>query len=145
MSEPLLRVTDLHTTYTAFGGQRVVRAVEGVNFDIARGECLGLVGESGSGKTTTCLSLLRLLPRGAQIAGGSVEFDGVDLLKLPDHEMQQVRGKRIAMILQDPMASLNPLLTIDDQVGEPAYYHRGQRGATLKEHVIALLRSVRIP
>jgi oligopeptide/dipeptide ABC transporter ATP-binding protein len=145
MDQPLLRVTDLRTTYTAFGGQRVVRAVEGVTFDIAPGECLGLVGESGSGKTTTCLSLLRLLPRGAQIAGGSVEFDGVELLKLSDHEMQQVRGKRIAMILQDPMASLNPLLTIDDQVGEPAYFHRGQRGATLKDHVIALLRSVRIP
>jgi oligopeptide/dipeptide ABC transporter ATP-binding protein len=119
--------------------------VDGVSFDIAKGECLGLVGESGSGKTTTCLSLLRLLPRGAEIAGGSVELDGVDLLQLPDHEMQRVRGKRIAMILQDPMASLNPLLTIDDQVGEPAYFHRNERGARLKDHVIALLRSVRIP
>lgn len=145
MNEPLLRVTDLYTTYTAFGGTRVVRAVDGVSFDIAKGECLGLVGESGSGKTTTCLSLLRLLPRGAEVASGSVELDGVDILKLPESEMQRVRGKRIAMILQDPMASLNPLLTIDDQVGEPAYYHRGQRGAALKQHVIALLRSVRIP
>ena len=145
MAEPLLRVTDLRTTYTAFGGSRVVRAVDGVSFDIAPGECLGLVGESGSGKTTTCLSLLRLLPRGAQIAGGSVVFDGVDLLQQPESEMQRTRGKRIAMILQDPMASLNPLLTIDDQVGEPAYYHRGQRGQSLKDHVIALLRSVRIP
>lgn len=145
MNEPLLRVTDLHTTYTAFGGSRVVRAVDGVSFDIAKGECLGLVGESGSGKTTTCLSLLRLLPRGAEVAGGSVELDGTDILKLPESEMHRIRGKRIAMILQDPMASLNPLLTIDDQVGEPAYFHRGQRGATLKQHVIALLRSVRIP
>jgi oligopeptide/dipeptide ABC transporter ATP-binding protein len=145
MSDLLLRVTDLRTTYTAFGGSRVVRAVDGVSFDIARGECLGLVGESGSGKTTTCLSLLRLLPRGAEVAGGSVELDGVDLLQLPDHDMQRVRGRRIAMILQDPMASLNPLLTIDDQVGEPAYFHRGERGATLKQHVINLLRSVRIP
>ena len=66
MTEPLLRVTDLRTTYTAFGGQRVVRAVDGVSFDIGKGECLGLVGESGSGKTTTCLSMLRLLPRGAR-------------------------------------------------------------------------------
>jgi len=145
MTDPLLSVTDLRTTYTAFGGERVVRAVDGVSFDIARGECLGLVGESGSGKTTTCLSLLRLLPRGAEIAGGSVIFDGVDLLRVPSSEMQRTRGKRIAMILQDPMASLNPLLTIDDQVGEPAYYHRGERGAKLREHVIALLRSVRIP
>src|SRR5262245_25673202 len=108
MAEPLLRLTDLHTVYTAFGGERVVRAVDGVSFDIDRGECLGLVGESGSGKTTASLSLLRLLPRGASIAGGSVLFDGVDLLKLPSHEMQRVRGRRIAMILQDPMASLNP-------------------------------------
>jgi oligopeptide/dipeptide ABC transporter ATP-binding protein len=123
----------------------VVRAVENVSFDIAKGECLGLVGESGSGKTTTCLSLLRLLPRGAHITGGSVELDGVDLLRLPESEMQRVRGKRIAMILQDPMASLNPLLTIDDQVSEPAYFHRGQRGANLKQHVISLLRAVRIP
>jgi peptide/nickel transport system ATP-binding protein len=74
-----------------------------------------------------------------------VLFDGVDLLQQPSSEMRRVRGKRIAMILQDPMASLNPLLTIADQVGEPAYFHRGERGATLKDHVIALLRSVQIP
>ena len=145
MTEPLLSVTDLRTTYTAFGGSRVVRAVDGVSFDIAKGECLGLVGESGSGKTTTCLSLLRLLPRGAEIAGGRVIFDGVDLLQVPASDMQRTRGRRIAMILQDPMASLNPLLTIDDQVGEPAYFHRGERGATLRRHVIDLLRAVRIP
>jgi oligopeptide/dipeptide ABC transporter ATP-binding protein len=145
MAETLLTVSDLRTVFTTFGGQRVVRAVDGASFTINRGECLGLVGESGSGKTTTCLSLLRLLPRGASIVGGSVVFDGTDLLQLPSSEMQRVRGKRIAMILQDPMASLNPLLTIDDQVGEPAYYHRGQRGAALKSHVISLLRSVRIP
>jgi oligopeptide/dipeptide ABC transporter ATP-binding protein len=145
MGARLLRVEDLSTTYTAFGGERVVRAVDGVSFTIDRGECLGLVGESGSGKTTTCLSLLRLLPRGAEITGGRVVFDGVDLLRQPSSEMQRIRGKRIAMILQDPMASLNPLLTIADQVGEPAYFHRGERGAMLKEHVIALLRAVRIP
>jgi oligopeptide/dipeptide ABC transporter ATP-binding protein len=145
MNEPLLRVTDLRTTYTAFGGSRVVRAVDGVSFEIGRGECLGLVGESGSGKTTTCLALLRLLPRGAHIAAGSVLFDGVDLLELPSDAMQRIRGKRIAMILQDPMASLNPLLTIQEQVGEPAYFHRGERGQTLRDHVIGLLKAVRIP
>jgi ABC-type glutathione transport system ATPase component len=145
MSEPLLSVKDLCMAYTTFGGERVLRAVDGASFTIDRGECLGLVGESGSGKTTTCLSLLRLLPKGAEITGGQVIFDGVDLLKLPLSEMQRVRGKRIAMILQDPMASLNPLLTIADQVGEPAYYHRGERGTTLKDHIVALLQSVRIP
>lgn len=144
-TEPMLRVSDLSTTYTAFGGERVLRAVDNVSFTIDRGECLGLVGESGSGKTTTCLSLLRLLPRGAEITGGQVILDGTDILQLPHHEMQRVRGRRIAMILQDPMASLNPLLTIEDQVGEPAFFHRGQRGNTLKSHIISLLRSVRIP
>src|SRR5438876_5723212 len=127
MAEPLLRVSNLRTTYTAFGGARVVRAVEDVSFTIERGESLGLVGESGSGKTTTCLSLVGLLPRGAQIAGGKVEFDGVDLVRLSSDELEKVRGRRIAMILQDPMASLNPLLTVEDQVAEPAYFHRGER------------------
>src|SRR4026209_92215 len=110
-------------TYTAFGGERVIRAVDGVSFTIDKGETLGIVGESGSGKTTTCLSILRLLPRGAQIVGGSVELGGQELLDLSESEMEHVRGKRIAMILQDPMASLNPLLTIEDQVAEPAYFH----------------------
>ena len=145
MAESLLRVTDLSTSYTTFGGTRVVRAVDGVSFDIGKGECLGLVGESGSGKTTTCLSLLRLLPKGAEVTGGRVELDGTDLMQLSSERMEKVRGGRIAMILQDPMASLNPLLTIYDQVGEPAYFHRGERGNTLKDHVISLLRAVRIP
>src|SRR5438067_8554729 len=145
MAEPLLRVSDLSTTYTAFGGERVVRAVDRVSFTINRGESLGLVGESGSGKTTTCLSILRLLPRGATIESGSVEFDGQELLSLSLRAMEKVRGRRIAMILQDPMASLNPLLTIYDQVSEPAYYHLGQRAVALKNQVIALLRAVRIP
>src|SRR5919197_4121126 len=145
MAEPLLRVSDLRTTYTAFGGERVVRAVDGVSFTINRGESLGLVGESGSGKTTTCLSILRLLPRGATIESGSVEFGGQELLGLSLRAMEKVRGRRIAMILQDPMASLNPLLTIYDQVSEPAYFHRREHGGRLKEHVISLLRAVRIP
>jgi oligopeptide/dipeptide ABC transporter ATP-binding protein len=145
VTEPLLRVSDLQMTYTAFGGQRVIRAVDGVSFTIDKGETLGIVGESGSGKTTTCLSILRLLPRGAQIVGGSVELGGEELLSLSAAEMEHVRGKRIAMILQDPMASLNPLLTVEDQVAEPAYYHRGERGRSLREHVTDLLKSVRIP
>ena len=145
MAETLLRVTDLQTVFRAFGGQRVVRAVDGVSFTINRGETLGLVGESGSGKTTTCLSILRLLPRGARIEGGSVEFDGQDLLRLSPDEMGRVRGRRIAMILQDPMASLNPVFSIGDQVGEPAFFHSGKRGGTLREHVVSLLQAVRIP
>ncbi len=145
MPDPLLRVSNLSTTYRAFGGQRIVRAVDDVSFTLAKGESMGVVGESGSGKTTTCLSIVRLLPPGARIEGGRVEFDGQDLLGLGDREMERVRGRHIAMILQDPMASLNPLLTIFDQVGEPAYFHRGQRGGALKERVTSLLRAVRIP
>ena len=145
MPEPLLRVSNLRTNYRAFGGRRVVPAVNDVSFIIDRGESLGLVGDSGSGKTTTCLSILRLLPRGATIDGGSVEFGGQELLGLSPHEMEAVRGGRIAMILQDPMASLNPLFTIFDQVSEPAYYHRSKHGRALREHVVELLRSVRIP
>jgi oligopeptide/dipeptide ABC transporter ATP-binding protein len=145
VTDPLLEVTDLRTTYTALGGQRVVRAVDGVTFSIRRGQSLGLVGESGSGKTTTCLSILGLLPRAARVEAGSVRFGGQELVGLSTEQMSHVRGKRIAMILQDPMASLNPLLTIYDQVAEPAYFHRGQRGGKLKSHVLDLLRAVRIP
>jgi oligopeptide/dipeptide ABC transporter ATP-binding protein len=145
MAEPLLQVTDLRASYTALGGQRVVRAVDGVSFTIDRGESLGLVGESGSGKTTTCLSIVGLLPHGARVDGGSIRFDGRELLATWPEGMNAVRGRRIAMILQDPMASLNPLLSVGDQVAEPAYFHRGQRGGALKQHVLRLLRSVRIP
>src|SRR5438105_601907 len=145
MPEALLRVSDLRTSYVTLGGQRVVRAVDGVSFSIDRGESLGIVGESGSGKTTTCLSIVGLLPSGARVDGGSVQFDGEELTGLSAGGLNAVRGRRIAMILQDPMASLNPLLTVQDQVAEPAFYHRGKRGLTLKDHVLSLLRDVRIP
>ena len=143
-SPPLLRVQDLRAYYTTFGGQRVVKAVDGVSFELDKGETLGLVGESGCGKTTTCHALVRLLPKGAEIVSGSIEFEGTDLTKLSADEMTRIRGREIAMILQDPMASLNPLFTIFDQVSEPAYYHRGMRGGKLRDRVKALLRSVRI-
>jgi oligopeptide/dipeptide ABC transporter ATP-binding protein len=145
VTSELLRVTDLRTSYVALGGRRVVRAVDGASFSIARGECLGLVGESGSGKTTVCLSIVGLLPRGAQVDSGSILFNGQELVGAAQTITHAVRGRRIGMILQDPMASLNPLLTIFDQVAEPAFYHRAQRGSTLKRHVLALLEAVRIP
>jgi oligopeptide/dipeptide ABC transporter ATP-binding protein len=145
VTSDLLRVTDLRTSYVALGGRRVVRAVDGASFGIQRGECLGLVGESGSGKTTVCLSIVGLLPRGAQVDSGSILFNGQELVGATENIIHAVRGRRIAMILQDPMASLNPLLTIFDQVAEPAFYHRAQRGNTLKDHVLSLLEAVRIP
>ncbi len=142
---PLLRVSDLQTHYVSFGGERVVKAVDRVSFTLEEGETLGIVGESGCGKTTTCLSIVGLLPPAARIVGGHIDFAGQDLAQLSQREMRHVRGAQIAMILQDPMASLNPLFSIYRQVGEPAYYHRAIRGGSLRRRVGELLRAVRIP
>jgi oligopeptide/dipeptide ABC transporter ATP-binding protein len=123
----------------------VVKAVDGVSFALGEGETIGLVGESGCGKTTTCLSVVGLLPSAARIVGGSIEFDGQELTTRRPREMRRIRGRQIAMILQDPMASLNPLFSIYRQVAEPAYYHQGMRGRSLRQRVQNLLRAVRIP
>src|SRR5207302_1740803 len=141
----LLQVSELATHYVSFRGARVVKAVDRVSFDLEEGETLGIVGESGCGKTTTCLSIVGLLPPAAQIVGGHIDFAGQDLAQLSQREMRHVRGAQIAMILQDPMASLNPLFSIYRQVAEPAYYHRAIRGSSLRRRVGELLRSVRIP
>ena len=142
---PLLRVDGLKTHYFGFGGRRVVKAVDGVSFTVEAGETFGLVGESGCGKTTTCHSIVRLLSSSAQIVAGRVELDGDNLLELSSRQMREVRGRRIASILQDPMASLDPLFSIGNQVGEPAYYHRLLRGRALRRRVTELLAAVRIP
>jgi len=142
---PLLRLSDLQTHYFSFGGTRVVKAVDGVSFALGEGETIGLVGESGCGKTTTCLSVVGLLPPAARIVGGSIEFNGQELTTRRPREMRRIRGRQIAMILQDPMASLNPLFSIYRQVAEPAYYHQGMRGRSLRQRVQNLLRAVRIP
>ena len=144
-TKTLLKVTDLYAQFTGFGGSRVVRAIDGINFSLDQGETMGLVGESGCGKTTTCHAIFRLLPSAGEIVSGSIEFDGQDLMQLSDGEMRGIRGRDMGMILQDPMASLDPLFTIMDQVAEPAHHHRGIRGGTLRERVVDLLRSVRIP
>ena len=141
----LLEVSDLQTHFFTFGGQRVVKAVDHVSFTLREGETLGLVGESGSGKTTTCLSIVGLLPRAARIVGGSVLFAGEDLTRKTQRELRRIRGRRIAVILQDPMASLNPLFTIFRQVAEPAFFHQQLRGRPLRSRVQQLLRAVRIP
>ena len=142
---PLLRVSELETQYLSFRGTRVIKAVDKVSFTLAEGETIGLVGESGCGKTTTCLSIVGLLPPAARIVGGRIEFLGRDLAKMRQRELRQVRGRQIAMILQDPMASLNPLFSIYTQVAEPAYYHRAVRGGSLRARVAQLLGAVRIP
>ncbi len=117
MNGPLLSVRDLRVSFRTEGG--TVRALFGVSFDVAPGETLGLVGESGCGKTVTALSILRLLPSPpAVVDGGRVVFKGSDLLPLPEERMCAVRGKEISMIFQEPMTSLNPVLTVGDQVAE---------------------------
>jgi oligopeptide/dipeptide ABC transporter ATP-binding protein len=141
----LLEVAELRTHFTSFGGARVVKAVDGISFGLNEGETLGLIGESGCGKTTTCLSIMGLLPAGARIVGGHIRFQGQELTEKTSREMRRIRGRSIAMILQDPMASLNPLFSIYRQVAEPAYYHRSIRGRALRHRVQELLRAVRIP
>src|SRR5215471_11019804 len=142
---PLLQISDLETHYVTFGGARIVKAVDGISFTLHEGETLGIVGESGCGKTTTCQSIVGLLPAGAKIVGGQIDFAGKDLTRLSQRQMRRIRGAQIAMILQDPMASLNPLFSIYSQVAEPAYYHRALRGRSLRARVRELLNAVRIP
>ena len=144
-SAPLLQVTDLQAYYIGFKGRRVVKAVDGISFSLNAGETLGLVGESGCGKTTACHAIFRLLPGAGKIVGGSLKFDGEELMEKSAGEMRAIRGRDMAMILQDPMASLDPLFTIFDQVAEPAYYHRQLRRGALRRRVEELLHAVRIP
>ena len=143
MSEPVIDVRELTTHIVTRWG--TIKAVDGVSFSVAEGETLGLVGESGSGKSMTCLSILRLVPRpAARIIGGEVRLDGDDLLKKSAREMQRIRGKRVAMILQDPMSSLNPVFSIGMQVREPLASYHGISGRTLTTRAVELLASVGI-
>jgi oligopeptide/dipeptide ABC transporter ATP-binding protein len=144
MGAPLLELDRLSTHYISARGTRVTRAVQDVSFTLEAGQTLGIVGESGSGKTTLALSILRLLPPGARIVSGGLHFDGEDLLAKSPREMRHIRGKKIAMILQDPMASLNPLFTIGDQVSEPIRVHEGTSRRTAWGRARDLLASVRI-
>ena len=141
---PLLELRNLSTHYVSARGTRVVRAVDEVSLSLEAGSTLGIVGESGSGKSTLALTILRLLPPAARITGGQILFDGEDLRTKSDREMRRIRGKRIAMILQDPMASLNPLFTIGDQVAEPLRVHEGVRKRGAWDRARELLKAVRI-
>ena len=142
---PLLEVRDLAMSIFADGGNRIVRAVNGLSFTLARGRTLGIIGESGSGKSMTSLSILRLLPRGARILGGQVLFEGRDLVALSERELRRMRGRPLAMILQDPRVSLDPLYRVGDQVAEPLRTHQGMGGDALRARVIELLGAVGIP
>ncbi|MBJ7600520.1 MAG: peptide ABC transporter ATP-binding protein [Candidatus Nephthysia bennettiae] len=119
--------------------------VEGVGFDVRRGEIMGLIGESGSGKTLTALSILGLLPHGARVLSGTITLGDRNLLALSQRELSRVRGDRIAMIFQDPMTAMNPVLRIGDQVAEPLVTHRGQGWRAARASAVQLLRRVQIP
>ena len=130
MKPALLQVRDLRTHFETRSG--TIKAVDGVSFTLERGEILGLVGESGSGKSVTGFSLIGLLDPPGRIAGGSITFQGQDLVGLPQAEMRKLRGKRIAMIFQDPAATLNPVLTIGQQMMMAVQAHGGaSQGAAL--------------
>jgi len=139
----LLSVQDLRTTLDTPAG--VLRAVEGVDFELRRGECFALVGESGCGKSMTALSIMRLLPENGRIADGRVLLDQTDLLTLPEAEMREVRGGRIGMIFQEPALSLNPVMTVRDQIAEALERHTSLAGVALEARVLELLEAVRIP
>jgi oligopeptide transport system ATP-binding protein len=140
----LLSVQNLQTHFFTEDG--VVKAVNGVNFDLKRGETLGIVGESGSGKSVTNLSIIRLIPDPpGRIVGGKIVFDGTDLLSLPHEEVRNIRGKRIAMIFQDPMTSLNPFMRISTQLMELTQLHLGLSKAEAHEHAVKMLEMVGIP
>ena len=144
MTAPLLSIENLHVHFKTDDG--LVRAVNGVSFDLAPGETLGIVGESGSGKSVTNLALLGLIPRPpGVIAGGRAMYRGKNLLKLSVAELSQIRGRRIAMIFQDPMTALNPFLTVGEQIMEVTRLHLGHTAAEARKHAIDMLVKVGIP
>jgi peptide/nickel transport system ATP-binding protein len=140
--KPALRVRDLRTVLDTPRGS--VRAVDGVDFELRAGECFALVGESGSGKSMTALSIMRLLPEAGRIAGGEVGLDGLDLLGLPEAAMRAVRGRRIAMIFQEPSTALNPVLTVGQQIVEVIERHTQASREQAKPKAVELLRAVGI-
>ncbi len=141
-SQPLLKVRDLKTHFFTRAG--VVKAVNGVSFDVMPGETIGLVGESGSGKTITVTSLLRLLPRGAEILEGEVIFEGESILDKTEKEMESVRGKRIGLVLQNSMTALDPVFTIGTQITEPVVIHNQVSWREGWRRAVDLLRLVKI-
>ena len=142
MADPLLDVADLTVRFDTDDGS--VYAVDQMSFTLGKGEVLGIVGESGCGKSVTCMSLVRLLPETA-VVGGSVFFDGVDLLALPPRRLRRIRGRQISYVFQEPMTSLNPVFTVGRQIGEVLERHLGLSRAPARRRAVELLELVRIP
>ena len=143
MNDTLLRVRNLKTVFDVKSG--IVKAVDDVSFDIGRGETLGIVGESGCGKSITALSIMRLIAWPGRVETGEVFYDGKDLLKLSMPEMRKIRGNKIAMIFQEPMTSLNPVLTVGTQISEVIRLHQGLDRAAATRKAIEMLAMVHIP
>lgn len=141
--QPLLKVKNLKTYFFTEDG--VVKAVDGVNFDVYPGETLGIVGESGCGKSVTSLSIMRLLDEKGKIVDGEVIFEGKDLLKLSEEEMREIRGNDIAMIFQEPMVALNPVYTVGDQIMEAIILHQKVGKDEARKIAIDMLKKVGIP
>lgn len=145
-SQPLLRVQNLTVAFAGAQGSEPLAAVQDISFDVAPGEILGLVGESGCGKSVTAKAIMRLLPNPpAHIAGGRIEFMGEDILPLPEEQMRRLRGNRMAMVFQEPMTSLNPVLRVGEQIAEPLRLHRGLGTAEARNETVRLLGLVGIP
>ena len=140
---PLLEIKGLHTSFHTRDG--LVRAVDGIDFHVDRGEIVGLVGESGCGKSVTSLSIMRLVAPPGKIESGTIEFDGRDLLTLSDEEMRKLRGDRISMVFQQPTSSLNPVWTVGRQIEEVLQIHRGMKGTAAHARAVELLKMVGIP
>uniref|UniRef100_UPI000B49570B ABC transporter ATP-binding protein n=1 Tax=Alcaligenes xylosoxydans xylosoxydans TaxID=85698 RepID=UPI000B49570B len=141
-TQPVLRVHDLTTCFD--GDETTVLAVDRLSFDLMPGETLGLVGESGCGKSVTSLSIMRLLRAPGRVAGGSIEFDGRDLLALPEKAMRAIRGNQISMIFQEPMTSLNPVFTVGKQISESLMLHQGLSRREAMAQAESLLELVQI-
>ncbi|MEV5749138.1 ABC transporter ATP-binding protein [Actinoallomurus sp. NPDC052308] len=140
---PVARLRDVHIGFGAHGRERPV--IRGVELDLVPGRVTALVGESGSGKSMTTLALMGLLPKGARVSAGSVEIDGQDTAGFTDAQWRRLRGPKIAMVFQDPMAALNPSFTVGWQVAETFRRHRGASRRTARDHAVALMRTVGIP
>ncbi|MBY3075375.1 ABC transporter ATP-binding protein [Rhizobium laguerreae] len=143
MTAPLLKIQNLTVDFGSPANP--IRAVNGVSLEVEAGGAVGIVGESGSGKSVTSLAIMRLLPEICRISAGSVEFNGTNLLTLPARSMPQIRGRDIAMIFQEPMSSLNPVMTIGDQIGEAIKLHENMSREQRRARVIELLKLVGIP
>lgn len=143
MDKYILNVQDLNVNYSS--GGRTVKAVNGITFDLESGASLGLVGETGAGKTTIAKAILQILPDHAtKLVEGSIVFKGTDMLKIPDHEMQKIRGKEISMVFQDPMTALNPVMTVGEQIAEGLRHHQGLDKAHARQEAIKMLETVGI-